>query len=40
MFDTEMAAILGTELVTYEVSPGAPIGENWISSVYRITLDI
>jgi thiamine kinase-like enzyme len=37
MFDTEMAAILGSESVTYEVSPGVPVGENWISSVYRIT---
>jgi hypothetical protein len=37
MFGTVMAAILGTESVTYEVSPGAPIGVNWISSVYRIT---
>jgi thiamine kinase-like enzyme len=37
MFDTVMAAILGSESVTYEVRPGAPIGDNWISSVYRIT---
>ena len=32
-----MTAILGRESVTYEVSPGAPVGEYWISSVYRIT---
>jgi len=37
MFDTVMAAILGSESVTYEVSPGASAGDNWISSVYRIT---
>lgn len=37
MFDTVMAAILGSESVTYEVAPGASVGENWISSVYRIT---
>jgi len=37
MFDIAMAAILGSESVTYEVSPGAAVGENWISSVYRIT---
>ena len=37
MFDTVMAAILGSESVTYEVSPGASVGDNWICSVYRIT---
>lgn len=38
MFNRVMAAILGSESETYEVSPGAPIGANWISSVYRITV--
>jgi thiamine kinase-like enzyme len=38
MFDRVMAEILGSESVTYEVSPGAPTGANWVSSVYRITV--